>query len=68
LEAFRECQQGRCTCTTEEYRKVAVNADEDRIAIRLESKPGERLDSSEIAGCLNHTVGKVDDSARPAEG
>jgi hypothetical protein len=45
-----------------------VNVDEDRIAIRLESKPGERLDSSEIAGCLNHTVGKVDDSARPAEG
>jgi hypothetical protein len=51
LEAFRECQEGRCTCPTEEYRKVAsmdVDADEDRIAIRLESKPGERLDSSEI--------------------
>ena len=38
LEAFRECQEGRCTCPTEEYRKVAsmdVRADEDRIAIRL---------------------------------
>jgi hypothetical protein len=67
LEAFRECQEGRCTCPTEEYRKVAsmdVDADEDRIAIRLESKPGERLDSSEINACLEHTVGKVEDSAQ----
>ena len=68
LEAFRECQEGRCTCPTEEYRKVAsmdVDADEDRIAIRLEGKPGERLDSSEIDTCLTHTVGKVKDSATP---
>jgi hypothetical protein len=71
LEAFRECQEGRCTCPTEEYRKVAsmdVDADRDRIAIRLSSKPGERLDSSEIDTCLDHTVGKVGDSAHPAEG
>ena len=66
LEAFRECQEGRCTCPTDEYRKVAsmdVDADRDRIAIRLASKPGQRLDSSEIDACLDHTVGKVGDSA-----
>jgi hypothetical protein len=71
VEAFRECEEGRCACPTEEYRKVAsmdVNADEDRIAIRLESKPGERLDSSEIDACLDHTVGKLGDSAPPSEG
>jgi hypothetical protein len=71
LEAFRECQEGRCTCPTEEYRKVAsvdVKAEEDRIAIRLESKPGERLDPSEINACLDHTMGKVDDSAQPTPG
>lgn len=70
LEAFRECQEGRCTCPTEEYRKVAsmdVDADQDRIAIRLASKPGQRLDSSEIDACLDHTVGKVGDSADPVE-
>jgi hypothetical protein len=42
LDAFRECQEGRCTCPTEEYRKVDfmdVDADQDRIAIRVESKP-----------------------------
>ena len=70
LEAFSECQEGRCTCPTEEYRKVAsmdVQADQDRIAIRLASKPGQRLDSSEIGACLDHTVGKVGDSAKPVE-
>ena len=70
LQAFRECQEGRCTCPTEEYRKVAsmdVDADQDRIAIRLASKPGQRLDSSEIDTCLDHTVGKVGDSAERSE-
>ncbi|MGH2984483.1 MAG: hypothetical protein ACRDK5_09565 [Solirubrobacterales bacterium] len=70
LEAFRECQEGRCSCPTEEYRKVAsmdVHADKDRIAIRLSSKPGQRLDSSEIDACLDHTVGKLDDRGQPTE-
>ena len=69
LEAFRECQEGRCTCPTEEYRKVEsmdVSADQDRIAIRLESKPGERLNSREIDACLQHTVGKVGGKAEPS--
>ena len=55
---------------TVEYRKVAsmeVDADHDRIAIRLSSRPGERLDVSEIDACLDHTVDKLGDSA-PAEG
>ena len=71
MEAFGECQEGRCTCPTEEYRKVAsmdVEAEEDRIAIRLSSKPGERLDSSEIDACLNHTVGKVGDPDQSTAG
>jgi hypothetical protein len=70
LQAFRECQEGRCTCPTEEYRKVAsieIHTDEHRIAIRLTSKPGQRLDRSEIDACLDHTVGKVDDPGRPTE-
>ena len=70
LEAFRECQEGRCTCPTEGYRTVAsmrVHADEDRIAIRLTSKPEKRLDSAEIDACLAHTVAKVDDPGRTTE-
>jgi hypothetical protein len=60
LEAFGECQEGRCSCPTDEYRKVAtmdVRPTGDRIAIRLEEKPRMSLDASEIAACLDYTVG-----------
>jgi hypothetical protein len=33
-----------------------VQSHDDRIDIRLEPKPGEDLDTSEIAACLDHTV------------
>jgi hypothetical protein len=61
LEAFGECQEGRCSCPTDEYLKVAamdVRPTGDRIAIRLEAKPGTSLDATEIAACLDYTVGK----------
>jgi hypothetical protein len=61
---------GRCICPTEEYREVAsmdIHAGEDRIAIRLSSKPAQRLDFSEIDACLNHTVGEVGDPGRPTQ-
>lgn len=63
IEAFGECQQGRCSCPTDEYEKVAtmdVRSDGDRIAIRLEAKPGQRFDTSAIAACLDYTVAKVE--------
>jgi hypothetical protein len=72
LDAFGECQQGRCSCPTDEYQKVAsigVHALEDQIAIRLKAKPSEDFDASEIAACLDHTVGGMDpatgDSSQP---
>lgn len=61
LEAFGECQEGRCSCPTNEYEKVAameVEPGEDRIAIRLEAKHGTTFDTAEIAACLDYTVGK----------
>ena len=62
LEAFQECQEGICSCPTDEYQNVAsmtVAADETRIAIRLEAKPGAKLDVSEIESCLDYTIGRV---------
>ncbi len=59
LQAFGECQQGRCSCPTDEYEKVAtmdVQPSSDRIDIRLEAKPGTRLDPAELEACLDHTV------------
>ncbi len=59
LAAFGECAEGRCSCPTDEYEKLAamdVRPGEDRIDIRLEAKPGETLDPSEIEACLDYTV------------
>ena len=59
LEAFGKCQEGRCSCPTDEYLKVAtmeVQPTEDRIGIRLQAKPGTSLDKTEIAACLDYTV------------
>ncbi|MDA8201249.1 MAG: hypothetical protein M0Z49_00505 [Chloroflexi bacterium] len=61
LEAFGECQQGQCSCPTNEYERVAkmsVEHADDRIVITLEAKPGTRFDAAEIAACLDYTVGK----------
>ena len=63
LEAFQECQEGTCSCPTDEYQNVAsmsVDADESRISIRLEAKPGAKLDVSEIESCLDHTISGVE--------
>jgi hypothetical protein len=39
---------------------MEVQPVEDRIAIRLQAKPGTSLDAAEIAACLDYTVGKGD--------
>ncbi len=51
LEAFEECRDGRCTCPTDEYQKLAgmdVATAEDKISLRLVPKAGERFDVEEI--------------------
>ena len=64
LDAFRECQEGRCTCPTREYSKLKsleIETDEDTIRLKLQSKPDENFDRSEINKCLEYTKGKVMD-------
>ena len=59
LDAFGECQGGRCSCPTTEYDKVEtmdVQPSEDAIAIALRAKPGTRFDPDQIAACLDYTV------------
>ena len=66
LDAFRECQEGRCSCPTEEYKKLAsleVAQNEDEIQLRLKSKDGEVIDKSEIEKCLAYTSGRMKDKA-----
>jgi len=62
LHAFQECQEGPCTCPTEEYSKLnslEITSDEDTIKLKLKPKPGVKFDESEIGNCLEYTRGKV---------
>ena len=62
LDAFQECQEGRCTCPTQEYSKLEslkIETDEDTIRLKLKSKPDEKFDQSEIGKCLEYTKEKV---------
>ena len=62
LEAFRECQEGRCSCPTEEYKKLAsleVEQKAEGIQLRLKSRHGESIDKSEIERCLDYTAERV---------
>jgi len=64
LQAFQECQQGRCTCPTQEYSKLdslEIDANEDTIKLKLKSKPQVKFDGAEISKCLEYTKGKVMD-------
>ena len=66
LQAFQECQEGRCTCPTQEYSKLdslKIESDEDTIKLKLKSKPDVKFDESEIGKCLEHTKGKVLDES-----
>ncbi len=66
LEAFQECSEGRCTCQTEEYKKVeslrTVTSDQT-IHISIKSKPDEVIDAAEIEKCLEHTKKSVGSKA-----
>ena len=62
LKAFQECQQGRCSCPTEEYKKLEsmqIEQREDGIQLRLKSRQGVELDKSEINKCLEYTKARV---------
>ena len=62
LAAFRECQEGRCSCPTEEYRKLdslEIEQQGDGLQLRLKSRRGEVIDKSEIEKCLDYTAARV---------
>ena len=62
LHAFDDCRNGRCSCPTDQYDKLAsmqVDRADDSITLRLEPKPGARFDTAELQACLEHTIGKA---------
>ena len=64
MEAFKACQEGTCSCPTQEYRKLEsldVSADADGISLDLHAKAGTDIDPDEIKKCLDYTVAKLAD-------
>ena len=62
LEAFQECQEGRCSCPTEEYKKLQsleIKHNDENIELHLKSKDGLKLDKAEINKCLEYTEKRV---------
>ncbi len=62
LEAFQECSEGRCTCPTEEYQKVAaleVTEGDDEIQLSIKAIEDEQIDTAEIEKCLDYTKKRV---------
>lgn len=62
LDAFAQCQAGQCACPTDEYSKLAsmeVTGAGDSITVRLQTKPGEKLDTAQIESCLDYTAAKI---------
>ena len=62
LEAFEECTEGRCSCPTQEYQKVAaleVIDSGDAIELCIAAKSGQQIDTAEIEKCLDHTRKRV---------
>ena len=58
LEAFQECKEGRCSCPTEEYKKLEslqIEEDDKNIKLHLKSKNGEEFDKEEITKCIEYT-------------
>lgn len=58
LEAFQACREGRCSCPTEEYKKLdtlKIEDDGQHIGLRLKSKAGTKIDKNEIKKCIEYT-------------
>lgn len=69
LAAFAECQQGRCSCPTDEYQKLEtmdVAPGEGEISLQLRPKEGTSFDLGQITACLEYAVGQTTEAA-PAE-
>lgn len=63
LQAFQECQEGRCSCPTEEYKKLdqlEIDHNGGSIRLRLRPKRGLKMDKAEITRCLDYTATRVE--------
>ena len=58
MQSFQACSEGRCSCRTDEYKKLQsmeIEHSADGIKLKLKSRAGEKFDPSEINKCLIET-------------
>lgn len=63
LASLQDCQEGRCGCPTNEYDRLAameIAGGQDEVRVRLDPKPGERLDPKQVAACLDYTLNQLE--------
>ena len=63
MAAFQECQEGRCSCPTQEYEKVEslnIEQSDEGITLSVKSKKGKQIDVGEIEKCLEHTKKRIE--------
>lgn len=59
LASMQQCQEGDCSCPTDQYDRldsIDTQPGDDAISITLRPTPGEQLDVSQLAACLDHTI------------
>lgn len=62
ISSFESCQQGKCDCPTDEYKRLDsmnINSNENDIVLNLKSKQGQFFSKSEIEKCIEFTVNKI---------
>ncbi len=68
LESVQACKEGRCSCPSQEYEKLAsidADATSDGVRIALRAKDGEALDAASIASCIDHTLRQLSEPTGP---
>ena len=62
LSALQECKDGRCSCPTPEYGKLAsmhVTSARGEVQIDLQAKPGAEVAPDAVRTCLDYTIDKL---------
>jgi hypothetical protein len=62
LKEFSNCQQGKCSCPTEEYKKLeslTVETNENKVSLTLKPRSDQSFDINEINKCLIYTSNKI---------
>lgn len=63
LTELNNCQQGKCSCPTEEYKKLeslTIENYENKISLILKPKENQSFNINEINKCLNYTSNKIE--------